>query len=284
MGACEPRQIREEAALSSPSQVRGVPGPSRFARLAFGSAFRSLNASGFATRVSTAVGCVPRPHLSGAARHANPRAPFCLNRLVAALYRKYRPQDFAEVVGQEAVVRTLTNAIAGGRGAAGLPLRRPARHGQDVDGAHPRQGPQLRAGPDADAGRHLPRLPRDRRRHLARRDRDGRRLAARHRRHPRDPRPRRPAAGRGALQGLHPRRGAPAHRRRLERAPEADRGAAAAPRLRLLHDRPLEGAADRPLALPDVRLPAAAPAGARRRCCAGSPTPRGSTRPTRRSR
>jgi DNA polymerase-3 subunit gamma/tau len=36
-----------------------------------------------------------------------------LNRLVAALYRKYRPQCFAEVVGQEAVVRTLSNAIAG---------------------------------------------------------------------------------------------------------------------------------------------------------------------------
>jgi DNA polymerase-3 subunit gamma/tau len=31
---------------------------------------------------------------------------------VAALYRKYRPQDFEEVVGQEHVVRTLTNAIA----------------------------------------------------------------------------------------------------------------------------------------------------------------------------
>src|SRR5438132_2604014 len=31
--------------------------------------------------------------------------------LVAALYRKYRPQTFADVVGQEAVVRTLTNAI-----------------------------------------------------------------------------------------------------------------------------------------------------------------------------
>jgi DNA polymerase III subunit gamma/tau len=30
---------------------------------------------------------------------------------VAALYRKYRPQSFAEVVGQEAVVRTLGNAI-----------------------------------------------------------------------------------------------------------------------------------------------------------------------------
>jgi DNA polymerase-3 subunit gamma/tau len=36
-----------------------------------------------------------------------------LNRLVAALYRKYRPQSFEEVVGQEAVVRTLSNAIAG---------------------------------------------------------------------------------------------------------------------------------------------------------------------------
>jgi DNA polymerase-3 subunit gamma/tau len=31
---------------------------------------------------------------------------------VAALYRKYRPQDFDQVVGQEAVVRTLKNAVA----------------------------------------------------------------------------------------------------------------------------------------------------------------------------
>src|SRR5216117_787033 len=30
---------------------------------------------------------------------------------MAALYRKYRPQDFGEVVGQEPVVRTLRNAI-----------------------------------------------------------------------------------------------------------------------------------------------------------------------------
>jgi DNA polymerase-3 subunit gamma/tau len=37
-----------------------------------------------------------------------------LNRIVAALYRKYRPQTFAEVVGQEAVVRTLKNAITAG--------------------------------------------------------------------------------------------------------------------------------------------------------------------------
>jgi DNA polymerase III subunit gamma/tau len=34
---------------------------------------------------------------------------------VAALYRKYRPQDFDEVVGQDAVVRTLKNAIGSGQ-------------------------------------------------------------------------------------------------------------------------------------------------------------------------
>jgi DNA polymerase-3 subunit gamma/tau len=34
---------------------------------------------------------------------------------VTALYRKYRPQDFDEVVGQEAVVRTLRNAISNGQ-------------------------------------------------------------------------------------------------------------------------------------------------------------------------
>ncbi|MDX6411543.1 MAG: polymerase subunit gamma/tau, partial [Gaiellaceae bacterium] len=34
---------------------------------------------------------------------------------MAALYRKYRPQDFDEVVGQEPVVRTLKNAISAGQ-------------------------------------------------------------------------------------------------------------------------------------------------------------------------
>ena len=34
---------------------------------------------------------------------------------MAALYRKYRPQTFAEVGGQEAVVRTLTNAVEQGK-------------------------------------------------------------------------------------------------------------------------------------------------------------------------
>src|SRR5215208_6759877 len=141
---------------------------------------------------------------------------------------------------------------------AGVSLRRPARHRQDLAGANPREGAELRAGPDADARQDLPRLPRDRRRHLPRRDRDGRGLTARDRRHSRDPGARRASAGRRALQGLHPRRGASAHGRRLQRAAEADRGAPAAPRVRLLHDRPREDAPDRSLALPDVRVLAAA--------------------------
>ena len=37
--------------------------------------------------------------------------PVDYDRRVTALYRKYRPQDFDDVVGQEAVVRTLRNAI-----------------------------------------------------------------------------------------------------------------------------------------------------------------------------
>ena len=73
-----------------------MPGPfARFAR----SAFRSLGASGFAARMLTRL-C--------RARHVG-RATF--SAIVAALYRKYRPQSFEDVVGQEAVVRTLSNAI-----------------------------------------------------------------------------------------------------------------------------------------------------------------------------
>ncbi len=45
----------------------------------------------------------------------SPLPPICLNRAVTALYRKYRPQTFDEVVGQEAVVRTLSNAIESGK-------------------------------------------------------------------------------------------------------------------------------------------------------------------------
>ena len=196
---------------------------------------------------------------------------------VAALYRKYRPQDFDEVVGQEPIVRTLKNAIAGDEVRQAYLFAGPRGTGKTSMARILAKALNCAAGADADPGQRLPHVRRDRERHVARRDRDGRRLAARHRRHPRDPRARRAPAGRRPLQGLHPRRGAPAHGCRLERAAEADRGTSAAPRLRLLHDRPLEGPADGALALPDVRLLAAAAARARQATFAASPTARKST-------
>jgi len=48
--------------------------------------------------------------------------------------RKYRPQGFDGVVGQEPIARTLKNAIAAGRGRARLHVLRAARRREDVDG------------------------------------------------------------------------------------------------------------------------------------------------------
>jgi DNA polymerase III subunit gamma/tau len=66
---------------------------------------------------------VRRPRMSGGAagvsgkRRAARTGRSRSSRLVrmTALYRKYRPQDFDEIVGQEGVVRTLKNAVATGQ-------------------------------------------------------------------------------------------------------------------------------------------------------------------------
>ena len=84
---------------------------------------------------------------------------------MTALYRKYRPQDFDEVVGQEAVVRTLQNAIEHDQVRQAYLFAGPARHRQDLDGAHPREGAELRAR----ARRPTP----DKTCHVVRRDRRG---------------------------------------------------------------------------------------------------------------
>src|ERR1700750_3347795 len=42
-------------------------------------------------------------------------APLDCIRVVASLYRRHRPRTFADVVGQEHVVRTLSNAVEQGR-------------------------------------------------------------------------------------------------------------------------------------------------------------------------
>ncbi len=65
--------------------------------------------------------------------------------------RKYRPQTFAELVGQEHVRTTLENAITQRRIAQWLHLQRPARYRQNHRRAHHGAVPQLRKGPDGDS-------------------------------------------------------------------------------------------------------------------------------------
>ena len=110
------------------------------------------------------------------------------------------------------------------------------------------------SGPDDRALRRLRVLRLDRQRHVAGRHRDGRGVQQLGRRHPRPARGRRLRAGERAQQGLHPRRGAHALHRRVERVPQDARGAAAEHGLRAGHDRGGEGAADGGRPLPSLRL------------------------------
>jgi DNA polymerase III, gamma/tau subunits len=57
--------------------------------------------------------------------------------------RKWRPQTFDDVVGQDHVVRTLRNAIARQRIAHAYLFCRSPRHRKNLDRAHLRQGAQL---------------------------------------------------------------------------------------------------------------------------------------------
>ena len=118
---------------------------------------------------------------------------------------------------------------------------------------------------DRHAVRRVRLVPLDRRRDVARRDRDGRRVEQLGRRHPRPAREGRLRAGLRPPQGLHPRRGAHAVDRGVERVPQDARGAAAAHDLRARHDRGEQGAADGRRPLPPLRLRAPDPAADRRR-------------------
>ena len=52
--------------------------------------------------------------------------------MALALYRKYRPRTFAEVIGQEHVTEPLMQALRSGRLQPRLPVLRPARLRQDL--------------------------------------------------------------------------------------------------------------------------------------------------------
>ena len=197
------------------------------------------------------------------------------------LARKYRPATFADLIGQDAMVRTVSNAFEAGRipqawiltGVRGVGKTTTARilaralNYELPDGS-------ITGADHRHAGARRP-LPGDHGKPASRRDRDGRRFAQWRRRRAR--RSMTPSATRRCqrpLQGLHPRRSAHAVWRRLQCAAQDTGRAAAARQIRVRHHRNPQGADHRAVALPALR---SAP-GRCRRCwssiCKGSPARR----------
>ena len=73
-----------------------------------------------------------------------------------SLYRKYRPQTSADMVGEQHIVSTLRNALTEGRVAHAYLFPRAARHGQDHHGARSGEGA---ATARATAPARLPSIP-----------------------------------------------------------------------------------------------------------------------------
>ena len=186
---------------------------------------------------------------------AETKAPTAAYRVLA---RTYRPATFADLIGQEPLVRTLSNAIQSGRVAHAFVLTGVRGVGKTTTGADSGARAQLhrprRPGrPDRRSLRGLRALPGHRRGSSRRRHGDGRRQPHRHRRHPRDHRGRALSPDLGAQQDLHHRRGPHALPAGLQRPAEDARGAARARRLHLRDDRDPQGPRDRALALPALR-------------------------------
>ncbi len=60
-----------------------------------------------------------------------------------ALYRKWRPKTFSDVVGQEHITQTSAKAGGGGADLSRLPLHRHSGHRKDHLRQDPGQGRQL---------------------------------------------------------------------------------------------------------------------------------------------
>ena len=76
-----------------------------------------------------------------------------------SLPRKWRPRVFDDLVGQEAVARTLTNAIAEGRVASAYLLTGPRGVGKTSTARMLALGPELRQGADRAAVRRVRVVP-----------------------------------------------------------------------------------------------------------------------------
>ena len=151
------------------------------------------------------------------------------------LARKWRPQQFDDVIGQPAVTRTLANAITSGRIAQSFVFAGPRGVGKTTTARILARALNCEKGPTAqpcgtcDACREI---TDGRPRH--RRHGDGCRHAHADRQRARGDHPGAvDHAGEKPVQGLHHRRGPPAFEPFVQRAVEIDRRAAAA---RRVHD------------------------------------------------
>ena len=139
----------------------------------------------------------------------NPRTQNQEPRTVSyqVLARKWRPQQFDDVIGQPAVTRTLANAIKSGRIAQSFVFAGPRGVGKTTTARILARALSCDAGPTARSLRDVRRLPRNYRRARHRRHGDRRRDAHRHRQRARGHHQRAVDHAREEpLQGLHHRR------------------------------------------------------------------------------
>ena len=169
--------------------------------------------------------------------------------------RKWRPQKFDDVVGQQAVTRTLRNALASGRLAQAFVFAGPRGVGKTTTARILARALNCIKGPTADPcgvcdacveiaeGRDMDVMEIDAATHTG------------HRQHPRGDHcgPRHHARAQ-PLQDLHHRRSSPAFECVVQLAAEVDRGAAAAHRLHDGDDRARQNSRDDPVAFAGLRV------------------------------
>ncbi len=215
-------------------------------------------------------------------------APTPESAAYTVIARKYRPKSFDDLIGQEAMVRTLKNAFATGRiahafmltGVRGVGKTTTARLlaralNYDSEAIHEPSVTALAEG----EGRHCRSIVEGRHMDVLELDAASPQPRRRDARAPgRGPL----RAGGGPLQGLHHRRSAHAFDRGVQCAAEDARGAAAARQVHLRHHRDPQGPGDHPVALPALRPAAGRAGGDRRPTSRRSPRPRArGSRPTR---
>ena len=217
----------------------------------------SAESPGFAAgpRLAPVVPARPPSTLSEPVRGAacpNPTA-------YQVLARKYRPQTFADLIGQEAMVRTLRNAFAADRIAHAFVMTGVRGVGKTTTARIIAKGlncigPDGSGGPTIEPCGECEPLPRHRRRPPCRRAGDGRGLAHSGRETCARSSPRSPTGPTEARYKIyHHRRSAHAVDRRLQRAAEDAGRTARACEVHLRHHRDPQGAGHHPVALPALR-------------------------------